>query len=444
MTAINLRKDWMILTKRTALLLLAAALLPASLAAQNITGTVTDKTTGKPAAGDDVVLIKLANGMQEANRTKTDSRGHFVLPVDDQGMHLVRVNHDKVPYFQPAPPGTSKLAVDVYDSAQKVEGVTGAADVMRLQATDSSLEVTELFAVDNNSSPARTQFGAKAFEIYLPPQGEITSGAAMGPGGMPLQASPVPKGEPGHYAFVFPIRPGETRFQVVYKLPYTGKLAMTPKISLPMQNLAIMLPKSMKFEQAPGTAYAPVNDDVNAQVFLVKDASPAQPLGFTVSGTGQMPKDAAGGAGDTAAGAAGAEGAGAPASASQDNRPGGGLGNPIDTPDPLHKYRWLILGGIALLFTAGIAFAMRKPTAAARPAEAVDYSLPGKPGVAATPVRASQQTLLQTLKDELFTLETDRLEGRISEEQYAQVKGALEIVLRHALQRTAAPGGASK
>src|ERR1700689_2203716 len=33
--------------------------------AQSVTGVVTNKTTGKPATGDDVVLLKLVQGMQE-------------------------------------------------------------------------------------------------------------------------------------------------------------------------------------------------------------------------------------------------------------------------------------------------------------------------------------------------------------------------------------------
>lgn len=74
--------------------------------AESITGIVTNKTTNKPAAGDDVVLIRLAQGMQEAARTKTDSHGNFTLNVPDNGMHLVRVTHDKAEYFRPAPPGT--------------------------------------------------------------------------------------------------------------------------------------------------------------------------------------------------------------------------------------------------------------------------------------------------------------------------------------------------
>ncbi len=67
---------------------------------------------------------------------------------------------------------------------------------------------------------------------------------------MPVSSSPVPTGEKGYYAFVFPVRPGETQFQLSYHLPYTGSFSFTPKVSLQTQNVAIMLPKAMKFAGA--------------------------------------------------------------------------------------------------------------------------------------------------------------------------------------------------
>jgi hypothetical protein len=44
--------------------------LAAYASAETLTGTVNNGTTGKAAAGDDVVLIKLANGMEEAARRR--------------------------------------------------------------------------------------------------------------------------------------------------------------------------------------------------------------------------------------------------------------------------------------------------------------------------------------------------------------------------------------
>jgi hypothetical protein len=39
------------------------------------------------------------------------------------------------------------------------------------------------------------------------------------------------------------------------------------------------------------------------------------------------------------------------------------------------------------------------------------------------------------MKEELFALETDRLQGRLSENEYVEQKAALEVVLRRALLR---------
>jgi hypothetical protein len=43
--------------------------------------------------------------------------------------------------------------------------------------------------------------------------------------------------------------------------------------------------------------------------------------------------------------------------------------------------------------------------------------------------------LLDALKQELFVLETERLQGKLSERDYREQKAAFEIVLRRALIR---------
>ena len=99
---------------------LALLLLTTLAAAQTLTGTVKNSTTGKPAAGDDVVLLKLGQGMEEAGRTKTDAKGHFSFKLDDaQSPHLVRAIHQDVTYHRMAPPGTTSVELEVYRRRQK-------------------------------------------------------------------------------------------------------------------------------------------------------------------------------------------------------------------------------------------------------------------------------------------------------------------------------------
>lgn len=411
----------------TAMALLAFA-APLAALAVTVTGTVTNKTVNKPAGGDDVVLIAFGQGMQEAGRTKTDARGHYSIEVPDNGMHLIRVDHQKAAYFQPVPPGTTSVDADVYDVLPKVEGVSTEADVIRVETDPQGLHVIENYFVKNDSNPPRTQFSPRAYEIYLPPDARIEGSAAKGPGGMPVSSSPVPTGEKGYYAFVFPVRPGETQFQLTYHLPYNGSFQFTPKVSLPTQNLAVILPKSMKFTAGGSSSFQPINDDVNAQTFLLRGVLPTQSLSFTVSGTGSMPRESQAqgpnqGAPDTAGPEAGQ------GSAAADTRPGGGLGNPIDTPDPLNKYKWWILSGLALILAIAAAFLLRAKPGDAIPAPVATTPLPGRPAAPAP------GDLLAALKDELFALETERLEGKLSEQEYAEQKAALETVLRRALSR---------
>ena len=416
------------------LLSLALCALPVPALAQTgtITGVITNKTTNKPAAGDDVVLIRLAQGMQEATRTKTDARGRYTLEVPDPGIHLVRVTQDKANYFKPAPPGTAKVDIDVYNAAAKVEGVVGEADVMRLQTdeTGKSLKVVENFFVRNDSSPPMTQFSDRPYEFYLPPGAVVEGSAALAPGGMPVQAAPVPLGDPNHYAFIFPIRPGETRFQVSYHVPYDGSLQFTPKPTLATDTIAIMMPKSMTFKAStPTSPFSPVTEETTAQTFVARNVSPSEPLGFTVSGIGQMPRDTqtvTNSGGSTDANTAGNP---APATGPATTSFGGGLGNPVDpgaTNDPWSKYRWWIIGGLGLLLAAGAGVMLKKP--ADQPAA----SAAPVPPVA--PVSGSG-AVLAALKEELFQLETDRLQGHIDDREYKDHKAALEQVLRRVLQR---------
>ncbi|HEX4652168.1 MAG TPA: carboxypeptidase regulatory-like domain-containing protein [Granulicella sp.] len=437
---------------RLALALLAfAALTGSALAAAPITGTVINKTTNKPAAGDDVVLIRLAQGMQESTHAKTDKKGHFSLDVPDSDtMHLVRVTHDKANYFQPVPPGTTHLDFEVYTAAAKVEGLTGEADVLKIQSDPggNNLTVTEMFFLKNDSNPPKTQFSTHPFDFDLPAGAVVQASLALAPGGMPVRTAPVPLGN-DHYTFIFPIRPGETRFQVSYTVPYKGSFTFTPHPSLPTDTVAIVLPKSMRFQPAAGSPYQAVTEETTAQAYAARGVTATEPLGFTLSGTGELPRDSDAAQGQAPANGGGAEGApqnpdagSAPTgSGLSEARPGGGIGVPIDPHginDPWAKYKWWIIGGLGLLLAAGAGFMLKQPipTAAGAAAGVVPAPKP-TPGIPASqPTPNEPSGLLATLRDELFALETDRLQGRISEAEYLEQKGALEVVLRRSLSRT--------
>lgn len=412
------------------------ALLSSAASAQTLSGTVTNSTTGKPAAGDDVVLLTLSQGMQESGRTKTDAQGNFSFPLTDSGgPHLVRVNHQGVNYFPgggPIRPGTTTTEIKVYDAAKKLDGVSENLRVMRVQADQGSLQIIELISVKNSSNPPRSLMSDRTYEITLPEGAKVDEGVAQGPGGMPVNSAPVPDDKAkGKYYFVFPIRPGETRFQVAYHLPYSGEATLKPKVAGRLEHFAVMMPKSMEFGAKTQGVYSPVNDE-NGQSNLqvATQVTPDKDLAFRVAGTGLLADQQGQGGGQQEAGAAGGMGGAAA------GRPGGGLGTPEGTPDPIHKYRWAILAGCLALLAAGGGWVATRnqPAPEAQPAAAA----PARSTVlqpAAQPPAPRSGLLLEAMKEELFQLEVDRQQGRISEDEYQKTKAALDQTLQRALQR---------
>jgi hypothetical protein len=452
------RKEFSPRMKASALwcLIPALLLLGSFASAQTLTGTVKNATTGKPGAGDEVILITLGQGMEEAGRTKADAKGNFSFKLDADGPHLVRVIHQEVTYHRMAPPGTTSVEVEVYDVGKKIEGIEVVADIMRFQAGQGQLQVERTFAVQNASKPPRTQMNEHNLEFYVPDGAKVTDGQAMTAGGQPVNSAPVPEGEnaKNKYAFLFPLRPGETRFSVVYTLPYTGSINIDPKSVYPLEHFVAIAPKAMQFAGAPGANFqvAPYPGQPDANVEVASNTKLGAPLAFKLTGEGSLaaPADENGQPSE----------GGSPA-AQNENRPGGGLGPPIDAPDPLQKYRWWILGGFAAVLIIGGVFVASRQQAANRAARASatglsameddDFPVPAAPAkramrstaapVAEAPAAPDRQPvsrtsmLLEGLKDELFDLEVEHKQGRISQQEYEKTKAALDQTLQRALKR---------
>jgi hypothetical protein len=409
--------------------------------AQTLTGTVANGTTKKPAAGDDVVLLSLGQGMQESGRTQTDAKGNFSVKLDDAASpHLIRVIHQGVTYHRMAPPGTTSVEVQVYDVAKQVDGISVTADVMRFQAQGNELQGISLFAVNNTSDPPRTQMSDQSFEFYLPDGAQVDQSMAMTAGGQPINSAPVPQKQKNRYAFVFPLRPGETQFQVSYHMPYSGEATFDPKTLYGAQHFVVVLPKSMEFAPAPGTTFQSMQDprQADAVVQVASNTKAGQPLAFKISGAGVMsdePEETKS-AGNPVGGAQTSG-----AVAGRDSRPGGGLGPPIDAPDPLEKYRWYILGGFGIVLAAGaIYIATRSKSAAIADFGPTDAEL-GIP-TAPKPKPADRSALLlEALKEEIFQLEVEHKQGRISQQEYEKAKAALDQTLERAVKRGAVKVG---
>jgi hypothetical protein len=165
-------------------------------------------------------------------------------------------------------------------------------------------------------------------------------------------------------------------------------------------------------------------------VQVAQQTQAGQSLPFTISGTGTISESQE----QTASGAA------QPQSQGRDDRPGGGLGVPIDAPDPLQQYRWPILIGFSLVLAVGAwVVVKRQPKTAGVATGSVADPMLAPPAslvsadAAAAPARSTM--LLEALKEEVFQLELERRQGKLTPAQYEEAKAALDKTLDRALKR---------
>jgi len=418
-----------------------------------ITGTVTNKTANKPSSGDTVVLVDVQAGMSEAATATTNSAGHYSLNAPGMGPYLIRVNHQGGTYFIAAPQGGGSGDVNVYDVAAKVDGVSIDADMLLIEAAAGTLRIHERYLIRNTSLPPKAQYSSNTFEIVIPADAEMDSASATRPGGLATNTRLIPLAQKGHYSFNVPIQPDqgekETLFELQYHVSYNGKYTLTPRPQMPADNLVVYAAKGIEFSGAQGASFQSSQEDPRVQTYVAKGIHPGQAISFTVSGEGQMPAEAQG----AGAGMGGAQvTVGGLGTGDNTGKPGGGIGAPIDSPDPLTKYKWWILGALTLLLIAGAGFFLRKrseglPGTAQRAEEVAleprtvpAFTRSSSPAAApaAPPAAApanSNAILLNALKEELFAIESEKLSGTLSQAEYADIKTGLEAVLKRALSR---------
>ncbi len=271
------------------LLLCLSVSAPASAGA--LQGTVKNGTTGKPAAGNQVLLLSLKNGMRVSGRGTTDASGRFNISVagTQTDPWLVRVVHHGVPYDKMAPPGVNLGELQVYDVAQQLDGVAAVLGVQRFQTEGETLQVVEQIIVRNDSQPPHTLMTGRPFRMQLSPDAQVESGIVQAAGGQQLTSKPTPGEQKGQYDFAFsPLRPGETRFAVLYRLPYRGEAIIEPNVLYPLTQFAVVLPKSMMFEAKTPGVFQPMPRKTGTNVQLTAAVKPGQPLAFRVSGNGTL------------------------------------------------------------------------------------------------------------------------------------------------------------
>ena len=405
-----------------------AALVSAStLRAGTVTGTVTNGTTGKPAANVEMILIQLQGGMQPVANTKTDAQGRYQFdnPQLGAGPMLLRAVYRGVNYHEPVTPGKTTVDVQVFDPTDKQSAVSITAHAIILQPDGSDLDVGEEYNITNKTSPPLAYYKPEgSFEFTLPKGATMNEVSAVSAAGMPVKQTTIDKGKDKE-AIAYPFRPGDSGVRMSYKLPYANNQAKLTFVSpYAADRVGIFVPPTV---QVSGEGLSPAGTEQGFSVYMLQTVAANQPFSLSISGTAPPPSQQ---------GAAGGDASDDP---SVNSRAGEAPTATATTlPARLDSLKWTIAIGFAAVFALGLIFLLRRPEMMAADAgvAAVPIAEPrrkrsrSKASRAVAEVNEKVHGSLDELKENLFKLELRRQAGTVAEEDYAREHARMQKLLR--------------
>jgi hypothetical protein len=177
--------------------------------------------------GQPNVIVSLmqpgAGGMQTLTSVKTDADGKFRIDKDyPPGPAIIQALYQGATYNTVLTPGspTSGVQVRVFDSTKAPGTAKVLQDMLLFEPTADSLKVTETMVVKNDTQLTFQDPTNGSAQFYVPePAGEDVRVTVQAPDGMPIQRPGEKTGKPGLYKISYPLKPGETRFDLNYSLP---------------------------------------------------------------------------------------------------------------------------------------------------------------------------------------------------------------------------------
>jgi hypothetical protein len=233
---------------------LASFLLFTAAAFAAVTGTVTNQTTGKPQANTTVTLYKFGQGgMEPADSAKTDAEGNFAIAKDPQapGPKMLRVEIDGVTYNKILPPGTPTTGVtlNVYNAGKQPGAAKVSKHMLLFEPAGSQMTVNETLLVKNDSKLTWSDPQNGTIQFFLPAAVNGTVDAkGTAPDGMPVPIPTEKTAKPNVYTAKFEIKPGETRIDLTYTVPYTTGDTYEGKIVTKDDNSYLIAPNGVTLQ----------------------------------------------------------------------------------------------------------------------------------------------------------------------------------------------------
>lgn len=247
---------------------------------------VMNGTTGQPQPNVIVTLVQPGqNGMQTIATVKSDAQGIF--RIDQQyppGPVMVQAIYGAVMYTKVLTPGSSTTAVgvQVFDVTTNRDSGKVEQDMILLEPGPGGIGVTETILCNNQTRQTYSDPKKGSVEFYVADaaRGNIQVTVST-PSGVPVRSTAEKTKTAGVYKVDFPLKPGETRFDIAYSLP-AGDSFRGERVD-PGTPLRLVTPPSVTLE-GDGIDVLGQEPQTQARIYDVKTAS----YKVKIEGTGSL------------------------------------------------------------------------------------------------------------------------------------------------------------
>lgn len=276
------------------ILTLAIPCMTATCVFASIDGTVMNRTAGKPQPAVSITLVKPGTqGMQTLGTAVSDHSGRFRFENDQPGggPQLLQANYKGVNYNKLITPNvpTSGVDLDVYEATKSPSVARIAQRMLLIEPSSSRINVNETLILQNGGTTTFNNDTLGAIRFYLPPaaNGQVHI-SARGPQGMPLPR-PAEKTEQNDiFKVQFPVKPGETEFQIAYVLPVGSPFTFQGRVvnidGMPSGPLRLIAPSAVTLA---GTDIQPVGTEPTTKASIYNVIS-ANNFAVSITGTGAL------------------------------------------------------------------------------------------------------------------------------------------------------------
>jgi hypothetical protein len=178
---------------------------------------------------------------------------------------------------------TTGLQVEVFDSTNKVVAKVSQHFIV-LQPGPTEMAVSEGILYRGDPALTYNDNTNGTLRFYLPPEAKGQVNVTINaPGGMPIQRPAEKTKEPNVFKVDYPIKPGETRFDLNYVVPVTSPMVFSGKILHAEGASDLVIPNGVTVK-GDNLELAGQEPKTQASIYQIKAAS----FKVEVEGTGSL------------------------------------------------------------------------------------------------------------------------------------------------------------